>query len=104
MMKQRHLKLVYSNNEIQTTKENFLAKLQSFCDDFRFMFISQNKKIESLRNILLNMYRDYEISSGESDIPYFIKAENKINKILQEGKINYYYKKLRKFQDYMKSI
>ena len=102
MFKKRHLTLVYSNKE-RITKEKS-NKLQSLVEDIKFLFIPQNQKIESLRLILLNMYRDYEITSGQSEIPYFVRAENKINQIIQEGKINYYYKKLRRFQNYMKTV
>ncbi len=102
MFKKRHLTLVYSNKE-RITKEK-INKLQSLVEDIKFLFIPQNQKIESLRLILLNMYRDYEITSGQSEIPYFVRAENKINQIIQEGKINYYYKKLRRFQNYMKTV
>lgn len=102
MFKKRHLTLVYSNKE-RITKEKS-NKLQSLVEDIKFLFIPQNQKIESLRLILLNMYHDYEITSGQSEIPYFVRAENKINQIIQEGKINYYYKKLRRFQNYMKTV
>lgn len=102
MFKKRHLTLVYSSKEKINGEEN--NKLKSLFENIRFLFISQNQKIESLRLILLNMYRDYEITSGESEIPYFVRAENKINQIIQEGKVNYYYKKLRRFQNYMKTI
>ena len=104
MVRKKHLTLVYSNQEQDNQNENTFNKIKSFFEDLRYLFVSQNKKIESLRLILINMYRDYEITSGQADIPYFVRAENKINKILQEGKINYYYKKLRKFQNYMDSI
>ena len=104
MVRKKHLTLVYSNQGQLNSEEDIFSKLKSFFEDLRYLFVSQNKKIESLRLILLNMYRDYEITSGEADIPYFVRAENKINKILEEGKINYYYKKLKKFQNYMKSI
>ncbi len=102
MCKKRHLTLVYSSKEKSDEKK--ISKIKSLFNNIRFLFISQNQKIESLRIILLNMYRDYEITSGQADVPYFVRAENKINQIIQEGKVNYYYKKLRRFQDYMKTL
>lgn len=102
MFKKRHLTLVYSSKEKTNNEES--NKLKSLFENIKFFFIPQNQKIESLRLILLNMYRDYEITSGQSEIPYFVRAENKINQIIQEGKVNYYYKRLRRFQNYMKTI
>ncbi len=103
MVKKKHLTLVYSNNH-QCYERNLSEILKDFLANLRYIFVSKNKKIETLRGVLLNMYRDYEITSGNCDIPYFIRTENKINKIIQEGKINYYYKKLIKFQNYMRTL
>jgi len=104
MVKKRHLTLVYSNNRQKEENKNLINQIKSFFENLKFVFVSQNRKIETLRAVLLNMYRDYEITSGNCEVPYFIRAENKINKIIQERKINYYYKKLKKFQDYMDSL
>ena len=104
MVKKRHLTLVYSNDCQKDNREKGIGIMKDFFDNLSFIFVSQNKKIETLRGVLLNMYRDYEITSGKSEIPYYLRTENKINQIIQEGKINYYYKKLRKFQNYMKTL
>ena len=91
-MKKRYLRLVTNNTDCEraTFKE-------IITDCFANLFISRNEKIYILKDVLNNIYRDYEITTGINDIPYFVKAENKLRQIVQDNKINYYYNRLKKF-------
>ena len=59
-----------------------------------------NEKIYILKDILIKIYRDYEITTGIIDEPYFIRAEKKIKRIIREKKVDYYYNLLKKFRSY----
>lgn len=76
-------------------KEKLERKILEFYEDF---FVSKREKVYVLKDIITRIYRDYEISTGINDIPYFIKSENKIREIVAEGSVEYYYKKLKKFR------
>ncbi len=93
MMKRGHLHLVANN--AQTEKLRLKEKIQNYLND---IFISRNEKIFILKDSLINIYRDYEITTGIKDIPYFVKAESKLRQIIQENKVNYYYNRLKKFR------
>lgn len=96
-MKERHLRLVACSNAC-SCKSVFLLryadKLKTF---YKQVFTSKREKIFILKDALIKIYRDYEISTGVSDIPYYIRAELKISKILQENKVDYYFKLIEKF-------
>jgi hypothetical protein len=94
----RHLRLIVSNetqlNQRSLNYEffyNLVFKLKS-------MFISKSDKIYILKETLMNIYREYEISTGIIDEPYFIKTEKKIRRIIRENKVDYYYSLLKKFR------
>lgn len=94
----KHLKLVYSKgNSIQEKVPN------EFILNFKFnlgdVFVSKKEKIFILKEELLNLYRDYEISTGYREEPYFIRAEKKIKRIIRENKVNYYYNLFKKFNN-----
>ena len=92
------LRLVYSRGTSISKKEteSYLLKLKL---NIGSIFISKRKKIFILKEELLNLYRDYEISTGYCEEPYFIRAEKKIRRIIRENKVNYYYNLFKKFND-----
>ena len=92
-MRKGHLRLVSANN--QAYKLSLKEKLKNFYDN---LFISRTEKLYILKDVLINIYRDYEITTGICDVPYFVKAENKIKQIIREDKINYYFNRLKKFK------
>ena len=95
----RHLKLVYSRDASILKKKENKNFLLNFKFNFGDIFISKRRKIFILKEELLNLYRDYEISTGFCDVPYFIRAEKKIRRIIREKKVDYYYNLLKKFND-----
>lgn len=94
MRKKGHLRLVKS--EVQLTPVQSLRG--EIIDCFEKIFVSKNEKIYVLRDIILRMYRDYEITTGICDIGFYEKTENKINQIISENKTDYYYKLLKKYR------
>lgn len=96
---ERHLRLVVSHNVECNKKENFRKYLSKLKERFRCIFISKNEKIYTLKDILIKIYRDYEITTGIIDEPYFIRAEKKIRRIIREKKVDYYYNLLKKFRN-----
>ncbi len=97
-MKKRHLRLVVS--DYQKTDEIGLTSryLERFRNFFDCIFLSKNEKLYIIKDILIKLYRDYELSTGNVDTPYFVKAEIKISQIIQDKKVDYYYNRLKKFQ------
>lgn len=91
----KNLKLVYSRGASISKKEkkNYLL---NFKLNIGSIFISKKQKIFILKEELLNLYRDYEVSTGYVDEPYFIKAEKKIRRIIREDKVNYYFNLFKK--------
>lgn len=97
-MKKRHLRLVVSHCETtnkSTLKSGILERLKDFLDG---MFLSKNEKIYIIKDILIKIYRDYEITTGFVDIPYFVRAESRISQIIKDKKVDYYYNRLKRFQ------
>lgn len=97
---ERHLRLVVSHNVECNKKESLRKYLSTLKERFRCIFISKNEKIYILKDILIKIYRDYEITTGIIDEPYFIRAEKKIRRIVREKKVDYYYNLLKKFRNY----
>ncbi|MBQ4079021.1 hypothetical protein IJD15_07570 [bacterium] len=97
---ERHLRLVVSRNVECNKKESLRKYLSRLKEHFRCIFISKNEKIYILKDILIKIYRDYEITTGIIDEPYFIRAEKKIKRIIREKKVDYYYNLLKKFRSY----
>ncbi len=96
------------NNEPGITlpqKKVYLKK----CPDFKMfriikdiiedLFVSENVKIYIIKDVLIKIYKDYEITTGIKDIPYFEKAELRICKIVIDNKVDYYYRKLKRFEN-----
>lgn len=95
---ERHLRLIVSNN-VRIYEENSLKKrFENLIRKIENIFTSRTEKILVLKEILMNIYKDYEITTGIVDEPYFLKAEKKISRIIREKKIDYYYNLLRKFR------
>jgi adenine-specific DNA methylase len=94
----KHLRLVVSNEVKIEKKETILNYIKSASNRIKCMFISRNEKIYILKDILIDLYKDYEITTGIIDEPYFIKAEKKIRRIVREKKVDYYYNLLKKFK------
>lgn len=97
-MKKKHLHLVVSNNVCCVRKPLYISFFQGFENFFKVLFVSKREKIYILKDFLIKIYRDYEITTGINDVPYYIKAENKINKIIRENKVNYYFKLYENFK------
>lgn len=98
-MRERHLRLVGSQCEKCVQKPLSVRILENIKDLADKIFISEQEKIYIIKDILIKLYRDYEISTGIVDPPYYIRAEQRIIKIIKEKKINYYYKRLKKFKN-----
>lgn len=98
-MIERHLRLVVSNGQESKKKSAFIKYLKNINEQLKCIFISKNEKIYILKDILTKIYRDYEISTGIIDEPYFIRAEKKLRRIIREKKVNYYYNLLKKFHN-----
>ena len=97
-MKKRHLRLVSPREKC--TKDNlFSVYLEKFINFIECISLTKNEKIYIIKDILIKLYRDYEQTTGNFDIPYFIKAEMRMSKIIQMRKVNYYYKRLKKFKN-----
>ena len=52
-----------------------------------------------IKDILIDLYRDYEITTGNNCTPYYVKAEKRIIKIIKERKIDHYYKLFKKYKN-----
>lgn len=94
---ERHLRLVVSHNV--SCKRTALLKryFEKIKEKLKCIFTSKNEKIYILKDILIKIYRDYEITTGIIDEPYFIRAEKKLRRIIREKKVDYYYNLLKKF-------
>ena len=97
-MNRNHLRLVVPKKEFSSEKLNFNNRIKKVIDTFFCMFTTKEEKIYILKDFLIKIYRDYEISTGHKDVPYYIKADLKLSKIIQENKVDYYYKLSKKFQ------
>lgn len=97
-MKERHLRLVSCSGECSRKGVLFLRYADKLKTFYRQVFTSKREKIFILKDALIKIYRDYEISTGISDIPYYVRAELKISKILQENKVDYYFNLIEKFK------
>ena len=98
-MIERHLRLVVSHDKKCKNSALFSGNLNKLKERLKCIFISKNEKIYILKDILIKIYRDYEITTGIIDEPYFIRAEKKIRRIIREEKVDYYYNLLKKFQN-----
>ena len=97
-MRKGHLRLVTSNDEI-IEKDYQMEYWAKFKDFFENIFLSKNEKIIIIKDSLIKIYKDYEQTTGDIDIPYFVKADIRISKIVQDRKVNYYYSRLKKFRN-----
>ncbi len=97
---ERHLRLVSSCAVENKQRTSLIKRLENIANSIKTVFISENEKIYVLKDIINKIYRDYEITTGIVDEPYFIKAEKKIQRIIRENKVDYYYNLLKKFRNY----
>ncbi len=97
---ERHLRLVTSRAIKHKERTSLFEKIENVAENIKSAFVSENEKIYVLKDILLKIYRDYEITTGIIDEPYFIKAEKKMRRIIREHKVDYYYNLLKKFRNY----
>ena len=97
---ERHLRLVTSRAAEYKEKTSLFERIENVAENIKSAFVSENEKIYVLKDILLKIYRDYEITTGIIDEPYFIKAEKKMRRIIRERKVDYYYNLLKKFRNY----
>jgi Fe-S-cluster containining protein len=95
-MKNNHLRLVAASYDKKKEKRVSVSYSEKIKDFFDCIFISENKKIYLIKDTLTRLYKDYEETTGIIDVPYFVKADRRISQIIKSGKINYYYKKLKK--------
>ncbi len=93
-MKKKHLRLIVSHDRNCTKK----AIIEDLKEKVKNLFISKREKIYILKDILIKIYRDYEITTGYDFEPYYIRAENKLQTIIRDKKVDYYYNLLKKFQ------
>ena len=98
-MKKRYLRLVVSHEGEYTQKHFGVMFFRRFKSKFQDIFISKREKIYFLKDILTKIYRDYEITTGIIDEPYFIRAENKLRCIVKDNKIDYYYNLLKRHRN-----
>ena len=97
-MIERRLRLVVSHDVNHKRTKAFGKHLQKLKERFNCIFVSKNEKIYILKDILTKIYRDYEITTGIIDEPYFIRAEKKLRRIIREERVDYYYNLLKKFR------
>ena len=97
-MIERRLRLVVSHNVNYKRTKAFGKHLRKLKEHLNCIFVSKNEKIYILKDILTKIYRDYEITTGIIDEPYFIRAEKKLRRIIREERVDYYYNLLKKFQ------
>ena len=98
-MKKRYLHLVVSQKCEYKQKPVGVMFFRRFKSKFQDIFISKREKIYFLKDILTKIYRDYEITTGIIDEPYFIRAENKLRCIVKDNKIDYYYNLLKRHRN-----
>ena len=97
-MIERRLRLVVPQNVDCKRTKAFGEHWQKLKEHLNCVLVSKNEKIYILKDILTKIYRDYEITTGIIDEPYFIRAEKKLRRIVREGRVDYYYNLLKKFQ------
>ena len=98
-MKKRYLRLVVSHDCECKQKPSLLMFFTEIKNKIQNSFISRREKIYIIKDILTKIYRDYEITTGIMEEPYFIRAENKLRCIVKDNKIDYYYDLLKKHRN-----
>ena len=95
-MKKGHLKLVVTPEFDESENTDIKTFFDNTYDSLKCMITPKREKIYVLKDYLTKIYRDYEISTGFCDIPYYVRAELKISEIIQKNKLNYYFKMFEK--------
>ncbi|MBQ3641851.1 hypothetical protein II906_08020 [bacterium] len=97
-MIKRHLRIVASSEKRYCNKTSFIRAWESITNRLENIFISEKEKIYTIREELIKCFRDYEITTGYMEEPYFIKAEKKLRRIIREKKVDYYYNLVKKIR------
>ena len=61
---ERHLRLVTSRVAEHKEKTSLFERIENVAENIKSAFVSENEKIYVLKDILLKIYRDYEITTG----------------------------------------
>lgn len=99
-MRKNHLKLVASNKQI---KQNLIQKFWNWLNAPRcveipippFIVTYQEKKTV-IQNYLTVKFADYQLTTGEIGLFPVCEAMNEVDRLEKEGKINAYYKLIKK--------
>ena len=97
-MMKRHLRIVASSKNDDSVRISFFKVWESFTDKLNNVLISEKEKIYTIREELIKCFRDYEVTTGYCEEPYFIKAEKKLRRIIREKKVDYYYNLVKKIR------
>lgn len=93
-----HLKLVLSNENKSAKNIDIKGFLNDTRERLKCAITSKREKIYVLKDYLIKLYRDYEITTGFCDIPYYVRAELKISEIIQNDKVDYYFQLFEKIK------
>lgn len=98
MAAQNHLKLVVSNQPKTGTINKFIEWLNK-PRFFKIPFVkSESEKIAALEKYYKKKYRIEDLTNPDSiNIPYFLRAGQKISEIIKKGTINAEYNKNCRF-------
>ena len=91
-----HLHLVSSSVRENDKQTFFINHIGEVIKRLNCIFISEKEKIYMIKDALVRLYRDYEITTGYNCEPYFIRAEKKLRRIIREKKVNHYYNLLKR--------
>lgn len=97
-MKKKHLRLIVSKNSKNAKMVSIIGFFRKCREQFKCIITPKKQKIYILKDSLIKIYRDYEVSTGICDIPYYVRAELKISEIIQSNKIDYYFKIVEKIR------
>lgn len=93
-----HLRLVVSNGKVLEEK-HFYSNWEKLKDFIECIFVSKNEKIILIKDSLIQIYKDYEETTGIVDVPYFVRADIRMSQIIKDNKVDYYYGILKKFRN-----
>jgi len=97
-MKKRHLKLIVSEDTNKVKNPDVKLIFENAKETVKCIVTSRREKIFVLKDYLIKLYRDYEITTGFCEIPFYTRAELKISEIIQNDKVDYYFKLFEKIK------
>lgn len=97
-MNKRHLKLIVSEKTEMAKKPDLKVIFDNAKENVKCLVTSKREKIFVLKDYLIKLYRDYEVTTGFCEIPFYTRAELKISEIIQEDKVDYYFKMFEKIK------